>query len=123
MALTAPAYIMNNEDPDIEAQERNRKLVADHPGVRLPSYCLWDAHSVGDPDTWSSWWDEDDDDDTYLDEVDPDDPDIEAHARNRKLVADHPGVQLPSYCFWDAHSVGAPHTWTAWWANSRDEVE
>ena len=45
-----------NDDPEIEAQERNSKLLSDHPGVRLPSYCFWDAQSVGPSNTWQSWW-------------------------------------------------------------------
>jgi hypothetical protein len=45
-----------NDDPEIEAKERNGKLLIDCEGTTLPSYCLWDAQSVGSSHTWPSWW-------------------------------------------------------------------
>ena len=39
-----------------EAKARNNKLIEDIAPNKLPSYCLWDAYSVGSPETWNSWW-------------------------------------------------------------------
>ncbi len=39
-----------------EAKARNNKLIEDIAPKKLPSYCLWDANSVGRPETWNSWW-------------------------------------------------------------------
>ena len=95
-----------------EAHNRNAKMKTDYPGVSLPSYCLWDESSVGDPDTWAAWWEDDDyEDDCYEDDCD--EAEEEARARNAKMVAEH--GDLPSYCLWDASSVGDPQTWAAWW--------
>ncbi len=115
-----------NDDPEIEAKERNGKLLIDCEGTTLPSYCLWDAQSVGPSNTWSSWWtqidnvqdwlseDEDDeDDDIYNEQLD--EAEEEALARNSKLVRDAAPSTLPSYCFWTADSLGPKDTWKNWW--------
>ncbi len=117
-----------NEDPEIEARERNSKLSSDCSGIKLPSYCLWDAESVGPPNTWQSWWSGQDED--HLDSVcgwssdegdlydDPlDEAEEEAQARNSKLVRDAVPSTLPSYCFWTADTVGSKDTWQSWWKN------
>ena len=56
--MTSTYDCLKNDDPDLEARERNHKMMADHPGVQLPSYCFWDSYSVGPAHTWQSWWTE-----------------------------------------------------------------
>ena len=44
-----------DRDPQKEANSRNAYLLKNAKG-NLPSYCLWDEYSVGNPDTWNKWW-------------------------------------------------------------------
>jgi hypothetical protein len=45
----------NVEDPaELEAYRRNAILTCRH--GKLPSYALWDAESVGPPESWQQWW-------------------------------------------------------------------
>jgi hypothetical protein len=42
-------------DPYEEAAVRNKALIKEVFGRKLPSYCMWDCESVGHPETWAEW--------------------------------------------------------------------
>ena len=61
LALDLAQYFKNHTEPRIfdpyeEAAARNKALVKDVFGRKLPSYCMWDYESVGHPETWGEWW-------------------------------------------------------------------
>ena len=59
-----------NKTPEEEAFARNTKLLNSTSSNKLPSYCLWDEYSVGDPKTWSKWWENYDKDNNNISDSD-----------------------------------------------------